>query len=71
VISNANNDEMFASLGRLFTLRRKTINCCQSAAFSASSRLFALNGEAKMARTKEISAIIQLGSPILSLHQHG
>jgi len=37
------------------TLRRKTISCCRSAAFSASSRLFDLNGEA---RTKQTSAII-------------
>ena len=40
------------------TLRRKTINCCRSTAFSASSRLFDLNGEAKMARTKQSSASI-------------
>ncbi|MDI4232883.1 LysR substrate-binding domain-containing protein [Bradyrhizobium sp. Arg237L] len=30
-------------------LRRKTINCCRSTAFSASSRNFDLNGEARTA----------------------
>ena len=42
----------------LLTLRRKTISCCRSAAFSASSRIFDLNGEASTARTKQTSAII-------------
>ena len=45
-------------LARPLTLRRKTVNWCRSAAFSASSRLFDLNGEARMARTKWISQII-------------
>jgi hypothetical protein len=40
------------------TLRRKTINWCRSAAFSASSRLFDLNGEANTAKTKQSSANI-------------
>jgi hypothetical protein len=39
---------VFVSLGRLVTLRRKTINCCRSAAFSASSQLLDLNGKISM-----------------------
>ena len=38
-------------------LRRKTINCCRRA-FSASRRLFDLNGDPRIASTKQISAII-------------
>src|SRR5262249_16422852 len=40
------------------TIRRNTTTWCRSAAFSASSRLFDLNGEIKTLRTKHSSAII-------------
>jgi hypothetical protein len=40
------------------TLRRKTINWCRSAAFSASSRLFDLNGAVKTAGMKHSNAIM-------------
>ena len=53
-----NQRSAFVSRARPFTLRRKTINCCLSAAFSASSRLLDLNGEVSMARRKRISAIV-------------
>jgi hypothetical protein len=53
-----NQRSLFVSRTRPGTLRRKTINCCRSATFSASSRLFDLNGEAKTARTKQSSANI-------------
>src|SRR5262245_2771077 len=43
---------------RLWTIRRNTTTWCRSAAFSASSRLFDLNGETKTLRTKHSSAII-------------
>jgi hypothetical protein len=47
----------FVSETRPCTLRRNnTTNGCRSAAFSASSRSFDLNGEAKMAMTVKISA---------------
>jgi hypothetical protein len=39
-------------------LRRKTINWCRSAAFSASIRIFDLNSEARTARMKHGSSII-------------
>ena len=45
---------------RLFTFRCSTTSCCRSAAFSASSRLFDLNGDVRMASRKRISAIIAL-----------
>ena len=45
---------------RPFTFRRSTISCCRSAAFSASSRLFDLNGDVRMTSRKRISAIIAL-----------
>ena len=48
----------FVSRARPFILRRKTINCCRRAAFSASSRLFNLNGDPRIVSTKRISAII-------------
>ena len=38
--------------------RRKMNNWCRSAAFSASSRLFDLHGEAKTAKTKQNSSNI-------------
>jgi len=53
-----NQRSLFASLTRPRSLRRKTINWCRSAAFSASSRIFDLNGEAKAAMTKHRSQII-------------
>jgi hypothetical protein len=53
-----NQRSLFASLTRPRSLRRKTINSCRSAAFSASSRLFDLNGEVKAAKTKHKSQII-------------
>jgi hypothetical protein len=40
------------------TLRRSTISCCRSAAFSASSRLVDLNNEAKSLNKKHSSATI-------------
>ena len=40
------------------TLRCSTISWCRSAAFSASSRLFDLNGEVSRVRRKQSSAII-------------
>ena len=53
-----NKRSLFVSRTRLCTIRRNITTWCQSAAFSASSRLFDLNGEAKMARAKHSSAII-------------
>jgi len=53
-----NHRSLFVSRTRPRIVRRKTINRCRSAAFSASSRLFDLNGEAKTARTKQSSANI-------------
>jgi hypothetical protein len=43
---------LFVSRTRPRTLRLKTINRCQSIAFSVSSRNFDLNGEARMASMK-------------------
>jgi len=40
------------------TLRCRTVSWCRSAAFSASSRLFDLNGEANRVRKKQRSVII-------------
>ena len=40
-----NQRSLFFSEARPRTLRLKAINCCRSAAFSASSRLFDLNGD--------------------------
>jgi hypothetical protein len=45
-------------LSATLNLRRKTISGCRSTAFSASSLLFDLNGEASTARTKQSSPII-------------
>ena len=53
-----NQRSLFVSRTRPRSLRRNTIDWRRSAAFSASSRLFDLNGEAKMARKKLSSAII-------------
>jgi hypothetical protein len=49
---------LFVDRTRLFTIRRNATNWCRSAAFSASSRLFDLNGETKTARAKHSTAII-------------
>jgi hypothetical protein len=49
-----NQRSAFVSRARPFILRRKTINCCRRAAFSASSRLFDLNGDPRIASTKRI-----------------
>jgi hypothetical protein len=53
-----NTRSLFVRRTRLWTLRRNTISGCRSAAFSASSRLFDLNGDAKTAKTKHSSAIM-------------
>ncbi len=53
-----NQRSWFVSRMRPRSLRRKTINCCRSTAFSASSRNFDLNGEARTATTKQSSPII-------------
>jgi hypothetical protein len=53
-----NKRSLFVSRTRLCTMQRNTTSWRRSAAFSASSRLFDLNGEAKMARAKHSSAII-------------
>ena len=53
-----NQRSLFVSRTRPCTLRRKAINRCRSATFSASSRLFGLNGGAKTTRTKQSSANI-------------
>jgi hypothetical protein len=53
-----NQRSLFVSRARPRTLRRKTINGCLSATFSASSRIFDLNGEVKTARTKQSSVNI-------------
>jgi hypothetical protein len=44
-------------------VRRKTISCCRSTAISDSSRAFDLNGETKMARTNQRSAITRSTLP--------
>jgi hypothetical protein len=49
---------LFVSRTRLCTMRRNTTTWCRSAAFSAPSWVFDLNGEAKMAKAKHSSAII-------------
>jgi len=46
-----NQRSQFASWTRPRNLRRKIINRCRSAIFSAASRIFDLNGEAQMTRT--------------------
>ena len=53
-----NKRSLFVSRTRLCTIRRNTTTWRRSAAFSASSRLFDLNGEIKTARAKHSSAII-------------
>jgi hypothetical protein len=53
-----NKRSLFVNLTRLCTIRRNTTTWCRSAAFSASSRLFDLNGETKTVKTKHSSAII-------------
>src|SRR5260370_450169 len=53
-----NQRSLLVSRTRPCSLRLKTINCCRSTVFSASSRNFDLNGEARMARTKQSSPII-------------
>jgi hypothetical protein len=53
-----NQRSLFASWTRPRILRRKTISCWRSTAFSAPSRIFDLNGEAKIARTKRSCPII-------------
>ena len=57
-INNDRKRSLFVSRTRLCTIRRNTTTWCRSATFSASSRLFDLNGETKMVRTKHSSAII-------------
>src|SRR6266699_3800403 len=53
-----NKRSPFVRWTRPRTLRRSIISRCRSAAFSASSRLFDLNGEANKVRKKQSSAII-------------
>src|SRR4029453_7705964 len=53
-----NKRSPFVSWTRPRTLRRSTISWCRSAAFSASSRLFDLNGETDRVRKSQKSAII-------------
>src|SRR5262249_5203212 len=53
-----NKRSPFVSRTRPCTLRRSTISWCRSAAFSASSRLFDLNGETDRVRKSQKSAII-------------
>jgi hypothetical protein len=53
-----NKRSPFVSWTRPRTLRCSTISWCRSAAFSASSRLFDLNGEANRVRKTQSSAII-------------
>jgi hypothetical protein len=48
----------FVNRTRPRTLRCSTVNCCLSAAFSASSRLVDLNDEAKSLNKKHSSATI-------------
>ena len=43
------------------TFRRNMMSCCRSAAFSASSRLFDLNGKTNRAKQRQYSAIIVAG----------
>ena len=59
-----NKRSPFVSWTRPLTLRCSTISRCQSAAFSASSRLFDLSGEANRVRKKQSSAIIALGDSV-------
>src|SRR5271166_5662322 len=49
---------LFVNCTRPRTLRCSTISCCLSAVFSASSRLFDLNGEANSLKRKHSSATI-------------
>jgi len=53
-----NKRSPFVSWTRPRTLRRSTISWCRSAAFSASSRLFDLNGKVNKVSKKQSSAII-------------
>jgi hypothetical protein len=53
-----NHRSWFVSRTRPCSLRLKIFNWCRSTAFSASSRNFDLNGEARAAKTKQSSAII-------------
>jgi len=53
-----NQRSLFLSRIRLWTLRRNPTNWRRSAAFSASSRLFDLNGAAKTASTKHSSVLM-------------
>jgi hypothetical protein len=53
-----NNRSPFVSWTRSRAFRRNIISCCRITAFSASSRLFDLNGETNRARRKENRAII-------------
>src|SRR6266702_8896062 len=53
-----NKRSPFVSWTRPRTLRRNTLNWCRSAAFSASSRRFDLNGETNTVRNKHNRAII-------------
>jgi hypothetical protein len=53
------------------SLRLKAFNWCRSTAFSASSRNFDLNGEAKTTRKKQSSPIISPAQAIPPRHQLG
>jgi hypothetical protein len=53
-----NKRSWFVSRTRPCSLHLKRFNWCRSTAFSASSRNFDLNGEAKTARRKQSSPII-------------
>src|SRR6267378_739700 len=66
-----NQRSWFVSRTRPCSPRLKTINCCRSTAFSASSRNFDLNGEARTARAKQSSPIIPPAQLIPSRHKLG
>ena len=53
-----NSRSLFVNWTRPRALRCSTVNCCLSAAFSASSRLVDLNNEAKSLNKKHSSATI-------------
>jgi hypothetical protein len=53
-----NKRSPFVRWTRSRIFRRNTISWCRSAAFSASSRLFDLNGEVNRVRKKQSNAII-------------
>ena len=62
-------EHTIVSRTRPCTIRRNIATWCRSAAFSASSRLFDLNGETKTVRTKQSSASLRRSARSPNGHQ--